>query len=75
MIGGMIAEVRVMRMFTWKSRWAARRKRPISNASIENALTTRKPEMVSCRISEMSRQRRSEVSLEARRRRPSCTSG
>ena len=56
-----------MRMFTWKSRWAAPRKRPISNVSIENALTTRKPEIVSCRISEMSRQRRSDVSLEARR--------
>ena len=70
MSGGSTAVVRVMRMFTCKSRAAARRKRPISNASIPNAFTTRKPEIVSCRISEMSRQRRSDVSFETRRRRP-----
>jgi hypothetical protein len=53
-------------MFTWSRRWAARRKRAVSNPSMPKALTTRKPEIVSWRISEMSRQRRSEVSLEER---------
>ena len=70
-----MAVVRVMRMFTPKRRADARRKREISKPSMPKAFTTRKPEMVSCRISEMSRQRRSDVSLLARRRRPSRTRG
>ena len=73
--GGRTAVVRVILMFTVKSRHAARRKRAISKPSIANAFTTRKPEIVSCRISEMSRHRRSDVSLDARRWRPSRTSG
>ena len=55
--------VRVIRMFTWKRREAARRKRAVSKPSMPKAFTTRKPEIVSCRISEMSRHRRSDVSL------------
>jgi hypothetical protein len=39
------------------------------------ALWWGKPEIVSCRISEMSRQRRSDVSFEARSRRPRRISG
>ena len=70
-----MAVVRVIRMFTPKSRADARRKREISKPSMAKAFTTRKPEMVSCRISEMSRQRRSEVSLLARSRRPSRNNG
>ena len=62
--------VRVIRMFTWKRREAARRKRPVSNPSMPKAFTTLNPEIVSCRISEMSRHRRSDVSLDARRWRP-----
>ena len=58
--------MRVIRMFTLSRREAARRKRPISKPSMPKALTTRKPEIVSCRISEMSFQRRSDVSFEAR---------
>ena len=58
--------MRAMRMFTLRRREAARRKRPISKPSIPNAFTTRNPEIVSCRISEMSFHRRSEVSFEAR---------
>ncbi len=61
--------MRVMRMFTARSRAPARRKRPISKPSIPNAFTTPKPEIVSCRISEMSFQRRSDVSFDTRRRR------
>ena len=75
MRGGRIAVVRVIRMFTVKSRHAARRKRAISKPSMAKAFTTANPEIVSCRISEMSRQRRSDVSLDARRCRPSRTSG
>ena len=75
MSGGRNAVWRVTLMLTWKSRLAARRKRAISKPSMPKAFTTRKPEIVSCRISEMSRQRRSDVSLEARRCRPSHTSG
>ncbi len=62
-------------MLTWKSREVARRKRASSKGSMPKALTTRKPEMVSCRISEMSRQRRSDVSFEARSLRPKRTRG
>ncbi len=62
--------MRVIRMFTLNSRAAALRKRAISKPSIPKAFTTQKPEMLSCRISEMSRQRRSEVSFEARSRCP-----
>jgi hypothetical protein len=69
MSGGRIAVVRVMLMFTASSRAPARRKRPISKPSIPKAFTTRKPEIVSCRISEMSFQRRSDVSFDTRRRR------
>ena len=67
--------MRVMRMLTASSRAPARRKRPISKPSMPNAFTTRKPEIVSCRISEMSFQRRSDVSFEARSRWPSRSSG
>ena len=70
MSGGSTAVVRVIRMFTWKRREAARRKRAVSKPSMPKALTTLKPEIVSCRISEMSRHRRSDVSLDARRWRP-----
>ncbi len=70
-----MAVVRVMRRFTWRRRAAARRKRSISNDSMANAFTMRKPEIVSWRISVMSRQRRSDVSLEERRWRPSRTRG
>ncbi len=66
MRGGRTAVVRAIRMFTLRRREAARRKRPISKPSIPKAFTTRKPEIVSCRISEMSFQRRSDVSFEAR---------
>ena len=67
--------VRVMRMFTASRRPLARRKRRISKPSMPNAFTTRKPEIVSCRISEMSFQRRSDVSFELRSRCPSRSSG
>ncbi len=70
MSGGRTAVVRVIRMFTWKRREAARRKRAVSKPSMPKAFTTLNPEIVSCRISVMSRQRRSDVSLEARRCRP-----
>ena len=66
---------RVIRMLTWNRREAARRKRAVSKGSMPKALTTRKPEIVSWRISEMSRHRRSEVSLLERTCRPSRTSG
>ena len=75
MRGGSTAVVRVIRMLTPRSREAARWKRAISNPSMPNAFTTRKPEIVSCRISEMSFQRRSDVSLEARSRCPSRSRG
>jgi hypothetical protein len=64
-----------MRMLTASSRAEARRKRAFSKPSMPNALTTRKPEIVSCRISEMSFQRRSDVSFEARSLRPRRSSG
>ena len=75
MSGGSTAMVRVMRMLTWKRREAARRKREVSKPSIPKAFTTGKPEIVSCRISEMSRHRRSEVSELARRCRRRRMSG
>ena len=75
MRGGSTAVARVIRMFTWNRRAAARRKREVSNPSMPNAFTTRKPEIVSCRISEMSRHRRSDVSLLARTCRPRRTRG
>ena len=73
--GGRIAVVRVIRMFTPRRRAAARRNRPISKPSMPKAFTTRKPEIVSCRISEMSFQRRRDVSFDARSFWPSRSSG